>query len=206
MDKPDLKHVLERIKLIENVPSDKKLAPILGLTSADFSNRKKRGTLLPLIFEWALENECDLNDLFRGKTEQSANIGVKRYLRPVHEMTSNTGPSDWLSKQPIDEILLPDEFGKDLAIIRISGNSMTPTIGDAGFFAVDCTVKSFESGQIFVVWIPNEGPVIRRVYIDLERITLRADNTAYPDIVIPADRPKGNDFILGRVRWVLQNV
>ncbi len=60
MDKPDLKLILERMKAIENVLSDKELAPILGLTAADFSNRKKRGTLISLIFEWALENDCDL--------------------------------------------------------------------------------------------------------------------------------------------------
>ena len=56
VDKPDLKLVLERVKHIENVHSDKELAPLFGLTSADFSNRKKRGTLIPLIFEWALNN------------------------------------------------------------------------------------------------------------------------------------------------------
>ena len=88
----------------------------------------------------------------------------------------------------------------------MSGNSMEPTIGDAALFAVDCSVKSFASGQVFVVWIPHEGPVLRRVFINLEGITLRADNRAYPEIFTPADLPKRNDIILGRVRWVLQNV
>ena len=206
MDNSDLKLVLGRIKAIENVISDKDLAPILGLTSADFSNRKKRGTLLPLIFEWALENSCDLNDLFRGQTGQVTNIGVKRYVRPVYKLTGTMGPENWLSDQTVDEILLSDEFGKDVAIIKMSGNSMEPTIGDAGIFAVDCSVKSFVSGQVFVLWLPQEGPVLRRVFINLEGVTLRADNRTYPEIVFPADLPKRNDFILGRVRWVLQNV
>lgn len=207
MDKPDLKLVLERVKLIENVHSDRELAPLLGLTSADFSNRKKRGTLIPLIFEWALENGYDLNDLFRSQSEQGANVGVKRYMRPVHQMIGGMGPSNWYSAHPIDEILLSDEFGKDVAIIRMVGNSMEPTICDSGIFAVDCTVKSFASGQIFVVWNPNEGPVVRRVFIDLERITLRADNSAYPEIVIRAeDLLKNTDIILGKVKWVLQAV
>lgn len=207
MDKPDLKRVLDRVKVIENVLSDKELAPIFGLTAADFSNRKKRGTLIPLIFEWALENSWDLNDLFRGQTEQSANIGAKRYIRPVYQMTGNMGPSDWLSERPVDEILLSDDFGKDVAIIKMSGSSMKPTISDTGLFAVDLRVRSFSSGQIFVVWIPHEGPVVRRAFISLERITLRADNPEYPEISIPTvDLPKGDDIVLGKVRWVLQTV
>ena len=206
MDKPDLKLILERMKAIENVLSDKELAPILGLTAADFSNRKKRGTLISLIFEWALENDCDLNYLFKGQTELGTNIGVKRFARPVYQMTGNMGPSDWLS-EPVDEILIADEFGKDVSIIRMSGSSMEPTICDSGFFAVDRTVKFFASGQVFVVWNPNEGPLVRRVFIDLERITLRADNPAYPEIIIPkVGLPKNNDIILGKVRWVLQKV
>ena len=163
--------------------------------------------MLPLIFEWALENSWDLNDLFRGQTERSTNIGVKRFARPVYQMSGNMGPSDWLSERPVDEILLSDEFGKDVSIIRMSGSSMEPTICDSGIFAVDCTVKSFASGQIFVVWNPNEGPVVRRVFIDLERVLLRADNPAYPEITIPkVGLPKNNEIILGKVRWVLQKV
>ena len=58
-----------------------------------------------------------------------------------------------------------------------------------------------------VVWIPHEGPVVRRAFIGLERIKLRADNPEYPEIFIPTmDLPKGDDIILGKVRWVLQKV
>ena len=49
--------------------------------------------------------------------------------------------------------------------------------------------------------------MVRRVFIDMERVLLRADNPAYPEIVIPtADLTINTDIILGRVRWVLQDV
>jgi len=207
VDNLDLKPVIERIKVIQGLQSDKELAPLLGLTSADFSNRKRRGTLIPLLFEWALENDCDLNELFRGLTGEGATKGLKRFVRPVYQMVCDKTPGDWLSEQPVDEIMLSDEFGKDVSVIRMTGTSMAPTICNSGLFAVDRTVTSFTSGQVFVVWIPHEGPVVRRVFIDLERIILRADNTVYPEMVIQtADLPKNKDFILGRVRWVLQTI
>jgi hypothetical protein len=42
--------------------------------------------------------------------------------------------------------------------------------------------------------------------VDLEKLTLRADNPLFPDIVISLNEiPKG-EFRLGYVVWVLQNI
>lgn len=58
--------VIDRAKTIARVSTDKEFADILGVSSADFGQRKKRGTLLPLITRWAIKRNVDLNYLLRG--------------------------------------------------------------------------------------------------------------------------------------------
>lgn len=55
-----------------------------------------------------------------------------------------------------------------------------------------------------MVWMPIDGPVVRRAFIDLGKLILKSDNQAYPDIVIPITEIPQDGFILGMVRWVLQ--
>jgi hypothetical protein len=66
----DIDVVIDKIKTLKGLKNDKEVAALLGLSSADFSNRKKRGSLLLMIFEWAgtedvsldwLTTKCDEN-------------------------------------------------------------------------------------------------------------------------------------------------
>ncbi len=107
---------------------------------------------------------------------------------------------------PVDELILSDEFGKDVILIKMTGSSMEPIIREGAIYAVDNSVASFSSGQIFVVWIPLDGPVVRRVFIDFEKLILKADNQAYPDMIIPITEIPKDNFILGKVLWVLQSI
>ena len=108
-DQVESQSIIDRIKAIKGVQTDKDVALLLGLTPADFFNRKKRGTLIPLIVEWALAEDRDLNELFKGLDSTCGNnvLGYsKRYTRPVYTMVSNIGPSRWLSDKPVEEIIL----------------------------------------------------------------------------------------------------
>lgn len=62
----NLNLVIERIEALKRISGDKYIAITLGLSPQDFSNRKKRGTLLPAIFEWAIIENIDLNWLMKG--------------------------------------------------------------------------------------------------------------------------------------------
>lgn len=59
--------IIDRAKKVANVETDKELADMLSISSADFGQRKKRGTLLPLITRWAIKRNVDLNHLLRGE-------------------------------------------------------------------------------------------------------------------------------------------
>lgn len=65
----NLDNAIENIKRIKGIGSDKEVADLLELSAADFSNRKKRGTLLPLILEWAEHENVNFDTLLKGAVQ-----------------------------------------------------------------------------------------------------------------------------------------
>jgi hypothetical protein len=59
---------------------------------------------------------------------------------------------------------------------------------------------------LYAVFIPHEGIVVKRLYIDVGRIILRSDNLLFPELSIPFEDIPAEDFILGRVQWVIQRL
>lgn len=59
--------IISRIKEDSGFSTDKEVAEIFGLTPQEFSIRKKRGTLLPLIVNWGISQKKDLNWLLTGE-------------------------------------------------------------------------------------------------------------------------------------------
>lgn len=66
----DFFSIVERLKQSASMSSDKQLAGLLGLSPQDFSKRKKRGTILPLLIEYAINHKVDLNWLLTGEGER----------------------------------------------------------------------------------------------------------------------------------------
>ena len=64
----DIEDVVTRSKRLAGVAHNKELAKILGISDKDFSNRKKRGTLLRVIVEWAVNGKVDLCYLLEGSS------------------------------------------------------------------------------------------------------------------------------------------
>lgn len=88
----DVEAVLKRIKQAKSLRSDKEIALLLGLSPQDFSNRKKRDTLRPLLLEWAARERISVNWLIREEGEtygpqgRAGNGLDKDLLRRVIEM------------------------------------------------------------------------------------------------------------------------
>jgi hypothetical protein len=90
--------VLERIKQIKSLKNEKEIAFLLGLSPQDFSNRKRRNTLRPLVLEWAAREGINMNWLIReegevyGRQEEGVSGGIdKDLLRLVIEMVEQGG-------------------------------------------------------------------------------------------------------------------
>jgi phage repressor protein C with HTH and peptisase S24 domain len=118
---------------------------------------------------------------------------------------AGAGPArDLVEHEPIEMIVIPKSFWKpSIAAIKVRGRSMEPLILDGAYLGIDREDKWIISGEIYAVWIPYEGAVIKRLYIDPEKITLRSDNKDFPEFSIPVKEASA-EMILGRVKWVLQ--
>jgi len=64
------KSIIQRLLQIKGLKKEKDLASLMGLSQGDFSNRKKRDTLIPAIMVWAAQNDIDLNWLIYGKGKE----------------------------------------------------------------------------------------------------------------------------------------
>lgn len=63
----DFLEIISRIKYLTGKKRDKELADLFNISPADFLNRKKRGTLLPLIIEWGIHESVNLDWLLTGQ-------------------------------------------------------------------------------------------------------------------------------------------
>ena len=108
--------------------------------------------------------------------------------------------------EPIDELLIPKEFAINgsTVIVKVAGASMEPMIKKGAYIGVDKNDKQFTAGEIYAIYLPYEGAVIKRVYLDLNNIILKSENKNFPDVIIPAKKVDRENFIIGKVKWVLQ--
>jgi len=73
----DLEKIIHRFKEFRGVKTQKKIAEELGISDKDFSNRKKRGTLLPLIIEMAVNQSVDMHWLLTGERSMITGTGER---------------------------------------------------------------------------------------------------------------------------------
>lgn len=99
VNKMEINAVLERIKQIKSLKTEKDIAFLLGLSPQDFSNRKKRNTLRPLVLEWAAREGinvnwlvCEEEEIYGRQGEEKDGAGIdKDLLRRVIEMVEQGG-------------------------------------------------------------------------------------------------------------------
>jgi hypothetical protein len=63
----DIEKIIDRLKKKTRLSTNKDIADLLGLSPTDYGNRKKRGTLLPILIDWALNEKVDLQDFIVGR-------------------------------------------------------------------------------------------------------------------------------------------
>jgi len=100
---------------------------------------------------------------------------------------------DWLKKQtraPIDQ----------LAIIKVNGDSMEPTLSDEDTVLVDMTQKHPVTGNLYIIW--DEGALyVKRLQVQGGQVVLISDNPMYA----PYTLTSGTTEIVGRVIWQGRN-
>ncbi|HBG06288.1 MAG: hypothetical protein A2075_12015 [Geobacteraceae bacterium GWC2_58_44] len=122
----------------------------------------------------------------------------------VYALAGAGHPNELTDTTPVAEVAVPKGYYKPSIVpVLIRGRSMEDTIVDGAIVGVDREDKMVVSGEIYAVWVPYEGAVVKRLYLDPEKITCRSDNSKFADFVVMLDRVDEH-FVLGRVKWVIQ--
>ena len=115
-------------------------------------------------------------------------------------------PYEFIPSEPIEEITLPRSFyTKSIIPVKVRGRSMERTLRDGAVVGVDRSDRQIVNGELFAVWLPYQGTVIKRLYLDNKKILLQSDNEEFRsrDIEVALDEVDDN-FIQGRVKWAIQ--
>lgn len=94
----NLDGIVKRLLEIKGLSQGKEAANLLGISAADFSNRKKRGTLLPLLIEWGLKEKVDMHWFITG---QKMNASMDVFYEELEQWARETGGTNtiWLKNQ-----------------------------------------------------------------------------------------------------------
>lgn len=116
---------------------------------------------------------------------------------------------DFSSYNSITELYLKKEFyKKNMVAVKVRGESMSPTVRENGYVGIDINDREYLEGKIYAVRIPDEGIAIKRVfyYKDQGKIVLKSDNKDFADRELKTDKIDEDNFIIGRVKWVMQEI
>lgn len=129
----------------------------------------------------------------------------------VYVLAGAGRPKDLTEHEPIATLNIPEDFyAPSIVPVKVRGRSMEPIIRDGAFIGVDRAERQVISGEVYAIWMPHEGAVVKRLYMDFDKVIIRSDNKDFEPMTIPYNELEsgayGDDFILGRVKWVIQHL
>jgi len=136
----------------------------------------------------------------RGPDEQE--LGA---LIEVHAEAGAGPASERWEPEPIATVCIPPEYAKPGVFgLRIRGDSMDPLIKRGAFVGVDHEDRIYTSGDIYAIYMPYEGLIVKRLFHDpaAGEYVLCSVNPTHPDMRLPIEQSER--LIVGRVVWVLQ--
>ena len=176
MDSSSFDEIFRRFQSVTGTSTQQELADVLGIKQSTISESKKRGTVPPgwflVLFEMRGVNPDWLK---QGKGPIYLRTEDGRYMEPEPAATplgrgvslpyydsDRVQDGVW---EPSGTIMLPEPYaGKELRILRITGDSFSPTVRQGAFVGVDTSCVRPSSGSIFAVSVPAEaGRLIGRV-------------------------------------------
>ncbi len=123
----------------------------------------------------------------------------------IYGMDGAGSPKEFPKGEPVGSICIPQkDAAKGIVALRVEGDGMTPTIIAGATAGIDTNDRHLISGKLYAVWFNYEGVTIKRIFVYPDRIVVKPDNTGFPDTTIPTANI-GENFVIGRVKWVYQN-
>jgi len=209
--KLNLKEIGERIRKIRGSLNLDEFNKILGVSRSAISNYERgdafpRPETLSKIVEYG---GVSYDWLFTGGSENNTIVAeqLEEYTvtMPVRAMAGAGHPCCIDQLEPIGHITIDKSYdGPNIQVLQIRGNSMEPTIMDASHVGIDVTEKEIISGQMYAVFMPYEGIVVKRIWIGPETVRIASDNPTAPDHELLTERINWETFVQGRVKWTVQ--
>jgi phage repressor protein C with HTH and peptisase S24 domain len=204
----NLDDIIGRLKRVSGIPQNKELADILGISSSDFSNRKKRGTLLPMIIDWAIHENVNLHWLVTGE-EPEGKEGLKKesfsYIPLVGAQLSG-GKGSFIVSEEVKEYCafrtewLFNSLGspKGKYLLSVTGDSMTPTIQNGDTVMLDTTATHIFDGNIYALRMDDTILIKRLALRPGEKVLVISDNKEEYE---PYEATRKDIHVLGRIVW-----
>lgn len=130
-------------------------------------------------------------------------------LVPVYNVAASAGPGaliDW-EEAVVERLAFPPDYlrkvtsanPKDLAIIGVKGDSMTPTLADNDVVMIDTSKRDLSFDGLFVLRDGGASLLVKRIGRGSRRGTVKliSDNRAYD----PQERDIGEIEVIGKVVW-----
>jgi len=167
------------------------------------------------------DNDGVLSDwILRGKTpmlrtDSNPKLSTTDFLMvPRYEVEASAGGGSVVERESeIGRIAFRNDWikqkglvPKDLVVIRISGDSMQPTIKDGALVLVDTRREMPKSDGIYV--IQNDGCLFaKRLQVNVVTgdLSIKSDNPIYDTVNVNASKAQ-DLYIIGRVVWAGQEV
>ncbi len=136
-------------------------------------------------------------------------IDTSKYKKiPVYSFSEIEESLSVAKTTPIDVITLSKEYALNgsLLAVKVLERGMEPIIQEGAYIGIDKSDRTIIPGNIYAVYLPYGGILIKKVYINFENLTLKSENKDFPNIEKPLKDINLSSFIIGRVKWVIQKL
>ncbi len=130
--------------------------------------------------------------------------GDDLHLIPVYGFTGAGGEVELIENDPIAIIsILPEYNHKNMYPLKVSGDSMQPTIPKGSYVGIIPYEGILQEGGVYLIEKLHIGRMIKRIKVNTcGELSLYSDNPEYEPILL--DKFLDGGEIIGRIMWVLR--
>lgn len=204
--------VLGRVKALKGLRFDYQVAELFGLTKSALAERKSRDSLpIDKLEIFCERNAVSLSWLLTGSGEKfkdtiPAHGNADYALVEVFALAGADKHRQLSVRGSAQTIAVPKTFVTDrMESVTHRGASMEPCLYDGATLGVDRADCRLISGGLYAVWLEGVGAVIKRIFIEPDRIIIKSENELHPATCVNI-KDIDDNLILGRVKWVVQRL
>jgi len=211
--------VMDRIRSVlefgeEHRLYEKDIASALGISPAQFSNAKKRDSVpLEAVTNFCARRKININWVLYGQAAGMLDTNVEDALQIIYHKNYRTSAGggaineegdacSYLTIDPEFQAMLGIKSGDSIEAIRITGDSMEPTLSENAILILDRKKTELINGGIFVVNTLG-GVFVKRIGLNAKGgIDLISDNTIYPPQTVEGEEVT----VVGKVIGALEKI